>query len=207
MHMICPNPMPWNDVYTKLCMFAECHSCTPLKPPVPLILAGWAYSNDYEKMERWRQTIEWAKANGCEQITAAVKETDFYYAHNLSDYDSGPLGGPMYLEWNFESRIRPSDDELVVALDLLRSNWEQIVGDELGEVTYPHAFTGTKRRKLLVKALHSFTPSWGGWEFLASTSVRRDFTRFRESVNKAIKPHMVDHVEFILVSTKDELTK
>ena len=33
-------------------------------PPVPLILAGWAYSNDVEKRSRWQETLAWADHHG-----------------------------------------------------------------------------------------------------------------------------------------------
>lgn len=206
MYRICPNPIPWNDVYKKLSLFAGSHQCKPPKPPLPLILAGWVYSNDYDKMERWQQTVEWAEANGCAEITEVLKEKDFYFSHDLSDYDVGPLGSPMYLEWNFESKIKPSDEELLKVLDRLCSSWEQTAGPELAAVTYPLGFSGAKRRKLLVRALQSFSPPWGGWVFLSHDNhKRRAFTRFRESVNKVIAPHMVDHIEFVLVPAEDDL--
>ena len=32
--------------------------------PIPLILAGWVYSNDKQKEQRWDETIKWAEGNG-----------------------------------------------------------------------------------------------------------------------------------------------
>src|SRR5262249_6549182 len=61
---ICPNPSRWNDVFKLLTEYSKAHPCRPRDPPAPLILAGWAYTNDTEKMRRWKETADWASANG-----------------------------------------------------------------------------------------------------------------------------------------------
>lgn len=76
---ICPNPQPWNAVYDKLVRYSKTHTCTPAEPPIPLILAGWIYSSDYEKKLRWENTIIWAEHNGCPEILDTIKDEDFYY--------------------------------------------------------------------------------------------------------------------------------
>jgi hypothetical protein len=50
----------------------------PESPPKPLILAGWAYSSDEEKAERWEETIAWATFNGCAEVISQIKDEDFY---------------------------------------------------------------------------------------------------------------------------------
>ncbi len=57
MTKICPNPIPWNAVYQQLIHVGEARPDLP-KPPVPLILNGWVFSNDGEKMERWQETLQ-----------------------------------------------------------------------------------------------------------------------------------------------------
>ena len=52
MTRICPKPKPWDKAYNRLTSFAEAHDCTPPLPPKPLILNGWVFSNDIEKMNR-----------------------------------------------------------------------------------------------------------------------------------------------------------
>jgi hypothetical protein len=91
---ICPNPIPWNDVFTRLQAHASTYPCVPPMPPKPLILAGWAYSNDTEKLKRWEQTVSWADANGCPSLVV-VADKDFYLADNPTSYRIGPLGGPL----------------------------------------------------------------------------------------------------------------
>src|SRR5439155_802976 len=49
---ICLNPTRWNDVFKELVKYADAHPCSPRRPPTPLILAGWAYSNDTGKKAR-----------------------------------------------------------------------------------------------------------------------------------------------------------
>lgn len=81
MPLICPNPQPWDTVYQRLKAFATKNSCTPSSPPIPLILNGWVYSNDLDKILRWRETVEWASANGCSDIIDQLLESDYYFAN------------------------------------------------------------------------------------------------------------------------------
>lgn len=95
MKRICPNPIPWDRVFKNLVKHAEHHPCRPPSPPKPLILAGWAYSNDDEKMLRWEETVNWAKANGCAEIVNGIPDSDFYFVDHPSTYAIGPLGEPL----------------------------------------------------------------------------------------------------------------
>ena len=105
----------------------------------------------------------------------------------------GPLGGPMYRAWEFEAKSRPSPEQIVEFMNILHSQWSKIVGDEIGTLTRPLAFTGEKARRLLVFANAASNPPWGGWSYLSTQeSERQTFTRFRAAINKAIAPHEVD---------------
>jgi len=171
--------------------------CIPPSPPIPLILAGWAYSNDVEKMQRWEETVAWARNNGCPEIVE-VPDEDFYYAEEPVFHKVGPEGGPMYRPWDFEKKERPSSNQIAEHLETLKSRWQDIAGPELAQVTHPLEFTGAKARRLLVQADDTARPPWGGWSHLSAVeSDRRSFTRFRASINRAIAPHVVDHVDFI----------
>jgi hypothetical protein len=82
-------------------------------------------------------------------------------------------------------------------LELLASNWSQIVGPELSKATQPLVFTGAKLRRLVVAADEKVSPPWGSWSILSSNeSSRRTFTRFRSAINDKISPHHVDHIDF-----------
>ncbi len=78
MKRICRNPISWNEVFQQLTRHARSNSCMPKSPPKPLILAGWAYSSDEEKAERWEEIIAWATSNGCAEIINRIKNEDFY---------------------------------------------------------------------------------------------------------------------------------
>lgn len=189
--------MPWNDAFECLTRFAKAHPCTPPSPPKPLILAGWAFSNDVEKMQRWEETVAWANDNGCPEVVRTIHDDDFYFVSEPTTYVVGPAGGPMYRPWDFDSKYRPSSEEVAEHFEKLKSQWLEIVGPELGNITRPLSFTGEKVRRLLVHANGSFRPPWGDWSHLSSDEAeRRAFTRFRAAVNKAIAPHQVDHVDF-----------
>ena len=84
---ICPNPIPWSNVFKKLSKFADDNENLS-EPPVPLILNGWVFSNDFQKKERWEQTVSWAKNAGCQELTDFLTTEDFYFVKELS-LDSG----------------------------------------------------------------------------------------------------------------------
>ena len=195
---ICPNPSRWNDVFKQLVDYAETHPCSPSRPPAPSILAGWAYSNDTEKMRRWGETVDWAFANGCVSIVEGISDQDYYQVEKPTSYSVGPMGGPCYRLWDLEAKVRPPKDELAKHLEYLSAHWADVAGSSLATVTQPLAFTGKKARRLLAGAEITAAPPWGGWTYRSPDEAkRRSFTRFRSAVNTAIAPHEVDHIEFV----------
>jgi len=83
-------------------------------------------------------------------------------------------------------------------MEILIAQWSEITGEKLSKITFPIAFTGNKARRLLINADAASKPPWGGWDHFSHTETeQRTFTRFRSSVNKAISPHEVDHIDFI----------
>jgi hypothetical protein len=75
---ICPLPPVWNSIYQNLCKFHAKNCPTAPPPPVPLILAGWAFSNDGEKTTRWLDTQNWATTHGALHLLPELSESDFY---------------------------------------------------------------------------------------------------------------------------------
>lgn len=194
---ICPNPSTWNQVSKRLIAYALKHPCIPDQPPVPLILGGWAFSNDVQKMARWNRTVDWARANGCSMLVEVAEES-FYCQETLTSYEVGPTGGPMLRDWDFQTRTRPPAEEISKHLQRLKSGWVQIVGDQVGGVTSPLRFQGAKARTLLVQADITVQPPWGGWTQLSQVEAkRRTFTQFRRAINQTIGPHEVDHIDFV----------
>ncbi len=167
MKRICPNPMPWHKINERLSNYAQLHPCIPPSPPKPLILAGWAYSNDVEKMHRWEETVAWAVKNGCSDFLSGIPDKDCYFVEKPTSYGVGPLGGPVYRPWDFEGKSRPTPEEIVKLMEALTSNGSEIVGKEIGSITRPLAFTGEKVRRLLVFANPASAPPWGGWSYLS----------------------------------------
>jgi len=198
MKRICPNPIPWNEAYKRLMDFARAHDCAPLMPPKPLILAGWVYSNDMENKNRWDETIKWAYSNNYQVLVENIPDNEFYSVEKPTSYTVGPLGGPMYRPWDYETKDRPSTERLEKSLETLVSQWPKIAGKGLARITRPVSFTGRKVRRLLVQVDSASNPPWGGWAHLSQDETERcTFTEFRASVNKAISPHEVDHIDFV----------
>jgi hypothetical protein len=196
MKRICPNPITWKEIFDRLTNYAQSHACTSPLPPKLLILSGWTYTNDVEKMQRWEETLKWAAQNGCTEIVSGIPDQDFYFVEKPTSYMIGPMGGPMYRAWDFEEKDRPTTGQIKQHMDTLLSHWSEIVGNEIASITSPFRFTGRKARRLLADA--AVTPPWGGWSHLSmQESKRRTFTMFGEAINKAITPHEVDHIDFI----------
>ena len=198
---VCPNPLPWNDVYRRLT--EVCYSRPELpKPPVPLILNGWIFSNDAEKMRRWEDTVLWARNARCDEIVDSVPEDDFYCIEELTTQEGGPLGGPMYRSWDFSSKDKPNQEARSKALQRLSEEWSSLACG-FSTHTMPLGFTGAKARRLVIGVGTDDAPPWGSWDTLSAIeSKRRMFTAFRQAVNDAIKPLEVDHIDFINTTTE-----
>ena len=91
MTRICPNPRPWSEAWKHLTRYSEMHKCTPPLPPKPLILSGWAYSNDNEKKDRWEDTIRWATDNGCAELVNFIPDSDYYFVGEPTTHDDGSV--------------------------------------------------------------------------------------------------------------------
>ena len=166
-------------------------------PPRPLILAGWVYSSDVEKRERWHATLAWAKAWEFEHIIGDIDPMDMHMVAVPTNYDTGPMGGPMFQEWTSDPKRVPSTEELERAMRTLLQRWIELAGDELAKGTSPICFSGPKKRKLIVHADPAMTPPWGTWNSLADGPDRRHFTRLRAAINDAIVPIEIDHIDFV----------
>ena len=204
METICPHPLDWAHIDSLLKQAAANSSRRVPPPPTPLILGGWAFTNDVEKRDRWLETVRWAEEWGFTDILQGIKPDMMYEVESPTSYEVGINGGPMYLPWNFESRPLVSEQDAKNAVLLLKENWSEIAGEELSAATTPLRLTGLKKRRLLVSADPNYTPRWGSWTQLIDSGRGREFTRFRASVNKAIHPLMVDHIDFVHESRQED---
>lgn len=192
---ICPKPYLWQKIHQRLVDAARQCSSDSL-PPTPLILAGWAFTNDREKQLRWRETVAWAEIHGCLDLVIGLPLDSMHVVDAVSDYEIGPGGGPMYLPWNFDPKAKITVAEKQVAITKLQTNWPEIAGS-VGNCTKPLRLTGAKGRRLLVGVNSEISPPWGSWTELDRSEGRRHFTRLRAAVNATISPLAVDHIDFV----------
>jgi hypothetical protein len=76
---ICPQPKVWHEVSERLLGLWRTVGSPPAdKPPVPLILAGWAYSSNLEKWTRWRETVSWAERHGIVDLASTIPPEQWY---------------------------------------------------------------------------------------------------------------------------------
>src|SRR5215472_11547861 len=108
MKFVCPQPASWARVHTVLTRAWEETGRGGPPPPVPLILAGWCYTNDLEEARRWQETVIWATHHNLKRVLADLREEDKYCVEELTTYDVGSLGGPMYLPWSCDPKPVPN---------------------------------------------------------------------------------------------------
>lgn len=77
-----PNPMRWNEFWQFLEKSVPKEvKISRLEPP--LILAGWNFSSDSEKRERFLNHLEWACNHGLSErafdFLAKLSDSDWYY--------------------------------------------------------------------------------------------------------------------------------
>jgi len=157
---------------------------------------GWNYSNDLEKKERWLQTVDWADNAGLSHLIPELTEENSYFVEEISTYTIGPMGGPMYLEWDHSAKSKPEKTEALRLLPSLHDQWDSLAGERLAAVTRPQYLSGRKLRRLVVEVKLGSSSPWGSWYSLPDDERRREFTRFRARINESVKPHHIDHIDF-----------
>lgn len=194
MKFVCPKPQVWDRVCQRLQKAWEALGRPGIEPPMPLILSGWAYTNDLDKQQRWLATDAWANNAGLERLIPELSEEEGYRVDELG---ASPTAGPTHLPWSSDSKRKPDAEEYRAAFEKLRARWDYVAGPDLADGTAPFVFAGKKRRNLVVTVEAGLEAPWGTWmAFLQEESKRRTFTEFRKRLNEVIAPHKVDHVTF-----------
>ncbi len=167
------------------------------KPPVPLILAGAAFSTADAIRGRWRETLTWARQYGFHDLLIAELPAppDEDVAERIAGVSADGKGWwPVWGEQIHPPKPTPTKEALVEAMSNLKRDWNAIAGDELSRITRPIDFAGRKSRRLIVSADPAKRPPWGSWYWIEDNP--RAFTAFRRAVNDAISPLEVDDITF-----------
>ena len=189
---ISPLPNKWHDLYQKILNFWEntlFEKCQ--KPPTALVLSGWTFSNDFDKKQRWEETLQWATENGALNLLIDIAESEKYYVEEMSDWR--PY---QYSQWNEKPRIAPTNEDCSRYLQKLKINWLNLMENEFGRETSPIGFTGKKSRRLIVIYKENYKPPWGDWNNYLANGHPSKFSELRKKVNTTIHPHEVDHIDF-----------
>lgn len=75
---VCPIPYKWHEIHERLKDAWEAGGSVSDPPPIPLILAGWAFSTDVDKRNRWQNTLDWAVRHGLETLIPSLEQADQY---------------------------------------------------------------------------------------------------------------------------------
>lgn len=167
------------------------------EPPVPLILAGAAFSSAAEIRARWSALLDWVHLYGFEQFLLASLPPPPTYdvASAIAGVsDDGQGWWPEFGQQEHEPQPSHPESEVREALVRLRSSWSTVVGQELATSTRPLRIRGRKSRHLIIAADPSARPSWGSWT--SRTENPAAFAAFRRALNAALAPIHVDHVTF-----------
>jgi hypothetical protein len=192
--LVCPVPRVWAKTHQRLLAEWKRRGEQSDPPPIPLILAGWNFSSDYEKNHRWRQMEDWARAHDCQHLIPVLSEAD---GHFVAEFSSDN-GVPDYLLSNSEPKRRPLPAEAEDALATLLQRWDYVAGSDLHRISKPLMFSGRKKRNLRVSVEPGHEAPWGTWRALdPAPSKRVAFTLLRKRINEVIGPHQVDHIMFI----------
>ena len=76
MTFVCPMPMAWNTIYSKLLDAWQASGAMGPKPPVPLILYGWTFSGRLGKHHWWRETVTWAELRRLGHLIPVLREDE-----------------------------------------------------------------------------------------------------------------------------------
>jgi len=195
-----PVPMPsdWakvHDALTKAWIIRSDN--TVPKPPTPLILAGAAFSTAGEIRSRWIDLIKWSNEFGFAEILLNNLgfAPDVDVAEQIAGVKDAGRGHPVLGDQFQQTKLKPTNEAVRIALDLLVQDWAEIVGEELAGFTKPRKFTGHKCRRLVVSADPEYVPPWGRWH--SASKNPESFTKFRRAVNNAISPLEVDVIDFV----------
>ena len=80
---VCPIPRKWHAIHQALEKHWRMHGRPEDPPPKPLILSGWVFSSDFDKLERWKAIEVWAIRNGVEQVIEVKKDEDWHQVIEL----------------------------------------------------------------------------------------------------------------------------
>jgi hypothetical protein len=72
---ICPNPPEWARLHTTALASAPDGDTFPK----PLILAGWTFSSNVEKRQRWAETVEWLRERELEHLIESEVGGGWYH--------------------------------------------------------------------------------------------------------------------------------
>jgi len=192
MTFISPQPNTWYKIWLDLKAKWEQEKMTCSPPPVALVLSGWTMSNDYDKQERWQQTLRWADRNQMTELIPELQDDEKYFVETPSSWR--PFEDHDYT--NHPAKYKPTKEEIEKAIDTLKRNWRTYLGDTFAEQTKPLKLTGDKSRRLLVKVQSNYEPPWGTWTKIDENQ-KILFSNFRRQINSDIAPIEIDHIDFV----------
>jgi hypothetical protein len=133
---VCPMPPAWHERWQRLKEAWERDGSAGRPPPIPLILGGWAFSSDVDKLDRWMSLLAWAEERGLLGHVRGLTLEEQYRAPQISAYV------PFRHHWSAAPKTAPSPEVARAMLQRLQERWQEIAGPMLAPITSPITFTG-----------------------------------------------------------------
>lgn len=161
---ICPAPSTWAQIASDLIRFwkVELNNVGP-SPPY-LVLSGWNYSDDYNKMNTWLNCIRWAEERDCSHLIPEIPENYWYQKDILYGFRSleeNFINNKKFdkvskkltqeernLQFNAKPSKKLTKEERDHQFNLLKAKWAESFGDEY----FPKRLSGKKCKRLIVKS-------------------------------------------------------
>jgi hypothetical protein len=143
---ICPVPGFWAFIASELISFWKVNLKEAGPQPPYIILSGWNYSDDVDRMETWMNCIKWAEERNCTHLIPQIPENSWYQQETLSRFKSFEDFG-IYNKFHKPSK-KLTKEERVHHFNILRSKWVTNFGTDY----FPKRLTGKKCKRLIVKS-------------------------------------------------------
>ncbi len=178
---ICPFPGVWALIASELISYWKVDLNEAGPQPPYLILSGWNYSDDFNKMETWMNCIKWAEERNCTHLIPELPENNWYQQKSLNRFQSFEDFG-IYNKFHKPSK-KLTKEERAHQFNLLKTKWLTNFGADF----FPKRLTGKKSKRLIVRPNDTK-------KFQVNQNIQANLTV--SAVNQLLDGHTIYEIDF-----------